>query len=381
MSLATRLPLYRELEQRRRRPLLVYVTSVRQGQGLAAGGIMAADVIGEFLQQLEALPDRTTAVDLLIVSHGGDPTVAWRIVSLIRERVKRFAVLVPEAAFSAATLVALGADEIVMHPHGNLGPVDPQIPTARKDASTGAMPPSFGSEDLAAFITYAREEVGLTDQEELFQAFKLFCGDVSAVQIGVAARSAQLTVSLGEKLLRTHMKGDEAQSARAISEALSKSFFHHGYPLNRTEAKAIGLKVTKPSKEVEDLLWRVWLDLTEELQVREPFSPLNVLAQDPATAPLFAPVPQISIPANLPPQVAQQVLQGVLQQIQVEPVPPVPYSLIHAVLESPRLATRFVSDGRVFGVRTPDLQVRSNVVPERASWRTMPIEGNGGGAE
>ena len=50
--------------------------------------------------------------------------VAWRFVNALRERVERFSVLVPQDAFSAATLLALGADEIVMHPYGCLGPVD-----------------------------------------------------------------------------------------------------------------------------------------------------------------------------------------------------------------------------------------------------------------
>jgi ClpP class serine protease len=43
-------------------------------------------------------------------------------MSLLREKVKDVAILIPQAAFSAATLMALGADEIVMHPCGNLGP-------------------------------------------------------------------------------------------------------------------------------------------------------------------------------------------------------------------------------------------------------------------
>jgi ClpP class serine protease len=62
-----------------------------------------------------------------VVSNGGDPIVAWRAITLLRERVEQIGVLVPQAAYSAATLLAMGADEIVMHPNGNLGPVDPQI--------------------------------------------------------------------------------------------------------------------------------------------------------------------------------------------------------------------------------------------------------------
>jgi ClpP class serine protease len=103
----------RQFETERKRSLLVYVTSMRRN----AEAQIARDVICELLAQLQALPDGTKNLDLLIGSNGGDATVAWRIVSLIRERVETFSVLVPQAAFSAATLIALGADEIVMHPH------------------------------------------------------------------------------------------------------------------------------------------------------------------------------------------------------------------------------------------------------------------------
>src|SRR5690606_16186131 len=153
MSLEERRALYRELEQRRGRPLIAYVTSDRAGPL----GMISGDAVREIHFQLEALPSDATGLDLLIVSNGGDPTVAWRIVSLIRERVKQFSVLVPQAAYSAATLIALGADEIVMHPNGNLGPTDPQITSRRSQPNGAPDMVSFGSEDLSAFLTYARE--------------------------------------------------------------------------------------------------------------------------------------------------------------------------------------------------------------------------------
>src|SRR5467141_319672 len=155
MGLPSRLDLYKKVEARRNRPLIVYVTSNRPN---AAGGI-AGDSVPELLDQLQRLPAGAQELDLLIVSDGGDPTVAWRIVSLIRERVTKFSALVPQAAYSAATLIVLGADEVVMHPNGNLGPTDPQIRIQRrsgKDGATDAV--GFGSEDLMAFLRFSRDQ-------------------------------------------------------------------------------------------------------------------------------------------------------------------------------------------------------------------------------
>ncbi len=369
MALANRLALYKSLERKRKRPLLVYVTSPRAN----AQGSIGGDVVGEFLAQLEALPRSAKSVDLLIVSHGGDPTVAWRIVSLIRERVDQLAVLVPQAAFSAATLIALGADEIVMHPNGNLGPVDPQIHVQRPGVPGG--PPqqmNFGSEDLLSFLDFAKERAGLSDQAPLLAAFQLISKEVGAVPIGVAARSAQLSLALGERLLSMHAKDEaERQRARTIAEALNKKFFHHGYPVSRKEAREIGLKVAAPDRVVEGLIWRIWVDMATEIQARTPFEPLAVLSADPGTAGLFGPVPQISLPANLPPQVAMQLVQQMLAA--APPLPPAPFRLTFALVESCRMATRFEIAGRIYGVRLPDLQVQISVINDRTGWVDVPM--------
>ena len=115
MSLGTRLPIYKRIEEIRGCPLVAYVTSTRPN----ATGQMAMDAVPEILDQVLALPRDCKAVDLLVVSLGGDPTVAWRVMTLLRDRVKKVGVLIPQSAFSAATLLALGADEIIMHPFSN----------------------------------------------------------------------------------------------------------------------------------------------------------------------------------------------------------------------------------------------------------------------
>lgn len=125
MGLTERLTIYQRIEDHRKRPLLAYVTSKREG----VISSMASDALPFLIEQLDALPAGTTAIDFLIVSLGGDPMVAWRIMSMIRERIGKVAVLIPQSAYSAATLLALGGDEIIMHPNGHLGPIDMQITT------------------------------------------------------------------------------------------------------------------------------------------------------------------------------------------------------------------------------------------------------------
>jgi hypothetical protein len=342
MGLSQRVTLYKKLEEKRKRPLIVYVTSTRP----QAEAQIASDSISEIVAQLQAIPSGANELDFYLVSNGGDGTVAWRIVSLIRERVKKFSVLVPQAAFSAATLIALGADEIVMHPYGNLGPTDPQITNRNKNVQ-------FGSQDLAAFLTFAKDEVGLTDQAPLLELFKKFSEEVGFVGIGVAARSAQLTASMAEKLLRLHMTSDNlSQKAKAISEALNTKFFHHGYPVSKTEAKNIGLPIASDDAATERLLWQIWQNIEAELKLRQPFSAIQILRDDPQCASIFAPI----LPGSPP----------------VIP-PPAKFTNTTAIMESCRHATRHTVEGEISAIKMPDQKLNISVIPIRSGWEDVPL--------
>jgi Serine dehydrogenase proteinase len=66
-------------------------------------------------------------VDLILHSPGGNPDAAESIMAYLRQRFDHIRGVVPLAAMSAATMMALGSDELLMGEHSQLGPVDPQI--------------------------------------------------------------------------------------------------------------------------------------------------------------------------------------------------------------------------------------------------------------
>jgi ClpP class serine protease len=66
-------------------------------------------------------------VDLLLQSPGGDIEAAEKIVYMCREIAGQFRVIVPEYAKSAATLIALASDEVIMGLASELGPIDAQL--------------------------------------------------------------------------------------------------------------------------------------------------------------------------------------------------------------------------------------------------------------
>jgi ClpP class serine protease len=71
-------------------------------------------------------------LDLILNSSGGYALSAERIINvcktyITKNRLKEFRVIVPRAAKSAATMVALGADKTLLCDNAELGPIDPQL--------------------------------------------------------------------------------------------------------------------------------------------------------------------------------------------------------------------------------------------------------------
>lgn len=76
-------------------------------------------------------------VDFLLHTGGGDIDAAEKLIVMLRQKVGtgKLRIIVPDFAKSAGTLIALGADEIVMSDTSELGPIDPQIIRVDKDGN------------------------------------------------------------------------------------------------------------------------------------------------------------------------------------------------------------------------------------------------------
>lgn len=261
MSYQSRKTLYQEIEKIRKRPLIAYVTSIRPGCQVQ----MASDVIPLFIKQVNAIKENA-AVDLLILSNGGDPIVSWRIISILREKFKKISVLVPYTAYSAATLLALGADEVIMHPYANLGPLDPQLSFTDETGKTK----TIGYEDIMKYIDFIKE-IGENEHSLLAESIEKLTKELSPTLIGFAKRSSELGLTMCQKLLATHMS--DSNKTKLIADALNTKYYHHGYPLSRKEAKEIGLPIATSNPQIESLLWSVFEDYAKNLNFNTPYNP------------------------------------------------------------------------------------------------------------
>lgn len=81
-----------------------------------------------FSNMLKSIGTTECDLDLILISPGGDGTAAETMLDLCRKYCKgALRVVVPLYAKSAATLMALGADWIVMGETSELGPIDAQV--------------------------------------------------------------------------------------------------------------------------------------------------------------------------------------------------------------------------------------------------------------
>lgn len=366
MDLAQRRIRYQAIEDYRKRPLIVYATSTRVG--LLA--MMAGDAVREFIDEIDAIHN-TDSVDVLIHSAGGDALAAWKLMSLLRERFKHVGALVPFMAFSAATIFVLGADQIVMHPHASLGPIDPQLAVPQ----AGGPPRPIAYEDVGAFLRFLGTEAKITEQACIAAVIEKLFSVVDPVMVGSAKRASELSSAVGERLLRTHMSGVEDEvRAKQIAENLNKSFFAHGDAVSRTRAKELQLEIADADASLESLLWDAYLGLEGYMELRRPFNPLQHYLGDPVAAQAVRlPAPAV-IPPNAPPPVAQAIWQGVIQnalQAMGGTSPEVQYSLVNAVVESVRAASEHHTIGKLQAFRNINGEIQLSVVETEARWNTV----------
>ena len=105
------------------RSVVLYATDFL-GKGGPNTQIGLADMQG-LMEVFRQLPGPN--LDLILHSPGGEAEATDRLVRYMRSKFDHIRVFVPLAAMSAATMLAMAADEIVMGKHSQLGPIDPQV--------------------------------------------------------------------------------------------------------------------------------------------------------------------------------------------------------------------------------------------------------------
>ncbi|MEK7794373.1 MAG: hypothetical protein AAB353_07575 [Candidatus Hydrogenedentota bacterium] len=270
-----RLKLIRSIEQKRASKVICYVTSDRPNLQASIDGEVIS-VIHDHI--LSFTPDERNKIDLLLYSRGGQSHVPWVLVSMIREYCKKgsFSVLIPYRAHSAATVISLGADEIVMTRKAELGPIDSTIsqgPYNPKDHETHQRLP-LSVEDVNGYFNLLTR-IGCERPEEKLQGFAELTKHVHPLALGSANRELQQTELVAIKLLNTRADPFGEETNRRIAQNLSSEIFSHLHAISRSEARELGLKHVKDAEDfqIDGELWDLYDAYKSIFQFETPFTP------------------------------------------------------------------------------------------------------------
>lgn len=203
---------------------------------------------------------------LILVTEGGDPDVAYRIAKCLQENYENFSILVPGYCKSAGTLLSVGACNIIMTEHAELGPLDIQL--AKKDnlgenQSVLTIPNALNALQSYAYTafeqcftsTIKRSKGRITTQTASKIATDLAVGlyapifqQIDPLHLGDVGRANKIAEHYGLRLLAKYKNINQEGLQFLITHYPS-----HGFVIDRSEAAQIFQRVRTPSSN-ENLL-------------------------------------------------------------------------------------------------------------------------------
>jgi hypothetical protein len=215
-------------------------------------GEISPAVVEAFLDQRHLMrPGQPIA--LLIHSPGGLSRCAFQLASILRRHCGGFHATIPRYAKSAATLLALGEDEIYLGEYGELGPLDVQIEDPHREARISGLDEVQSLERLNAhalqcfdqfmFLAAARTRkkiAALLPNVLSFVASMMrpLLEQVEVVQYTQISRQLKEAEEYTTRLLQPRYPHAKAQT---IARALVERFPTHDFVVGLTEARALGL--------------------------------------------------------------------------------------------------------------------------------------------
>jgi len=273
-----RLELIQKIQDAQGSKVFVYFTGDRRPFPSQIAEDAVLPLYKHLLSYEEAEPE-TEKIDLFLYTRGGDVSVPWRIVTMIREFCDEFSVLIPYKAHSAGTMIALGADRIVMGKKAELSPIDPTLVRAVIGEAT-VPPPEISVEDVSSYISFMRERANITDQSALAQVVSQLANHLTPLTLGSVNRQYSHIRLVARKLLTSRKEKIEEGRIGTIIEALTEKMYSHGHAIGRKEAIELGLPVDKPEEDLETLIWNLYEEYERLLQLIEPIDPEALLTKE-----------------------------------------------------------------------------------------------------
>ena len=240
---------YAEIEALRGRPLLVYATKFLDGVPPGTPNFIDLSDVDGFTDLINSVKG-SKSIDVLLHSPGGRPDATERLVGLLRNKFEEVHFLIPHSAYSAATMLALSGNSIVLHSSAILGPIDPQI---------NGVP----ARSIKRGFEKAKERIAKEGPEAL-PAYIPLIEKYSLELLELCEDSEKLSKDLVSTWLKKYMFKGEKNVDKKIKKAVSyfsdyETHLMHSRPLPMDKLTAFGLKIELADDTLEDLLWESYI--------------------------------------------------------------------------------------------------------------------------
>lgn len=223
------------LEDYTKRPVLVYAADfLNTNKARAVGNDIQIDFNDK--HGFHEITDKITgkAVDVVVHSPGGLPEAAESIVLLLRNKFEHIRFIVPTIAKSAATMLTMSANEILMDGNAELGPVDPQLVFRKGDGSIIQAPAQ------AIVDQFEEAQVLIGKDPSKLPAWLPILQQYGPSLYKEAKNAIELSVKLVEEWLTTFMFAGQADGPQKAKEIASYLGDHNQF---KSHGRRIGRKV------------------------------------------------------------------------------------------------------------------------------------------
>lgn len=236
-------------------PHLSALEALRGNPVLVFAGMITDDTVRVVYEWLRKR-GRVERLDLVLSTSGGVVTRARQLALLLRDYTDYLTILVPYRAWSSGTLLCLSADELILGPLAELGPIDAHIGAA------GPLPPDapglISAQDVRAFREMAEDWFNVKRPDDRLQVLALVAQRIFPTSLSAFYRFDQLTRQIGYELLAYQLPHMDETARRQIVDRLADGYLAHDYIISRADALGLGLNVTFAAPQEETLLWAIY---------------------------------------------------------------------------------------------------------------------------
>ncbi|MCY3963658.1 MAG: hypothetical protein OXG83_01365 [Acidobacteria bacterium] len=271
------------------------VAAERQADVILYNGPIQRHTDGQLIATC-ASRQRHPNVLFILVTMGGDADAAYRIARCLQESYANYVLYVSGYCKSAGTLCAIGANQLVISDHGELGPLDVQMFKKDElwetqsgltvlDSLLALQDNAFSAFEKFFLNTKARSGGSVTLRtatkiatEMATGLFAPLYGQLDPLHIGEAARAMSIAGHYGRRLLS---KGRNIPDDAL--DFLMSQYPSHGFVIDREEARSLFSQVAAPSaaeRALADALGDIALWPRNPVS-GEPHSPFHFLSAEP----------------------------------------------------------------------------------------------------